>query len=213
MKKDISELDILCIEKAEVLAKIINDTKSFVNSRLDKSLSNLFSLILFLKTCKGNTFSIEGILNRNIPDALKGSLFKIQIEPCNLVLRLEEYILSKCDEDIQAYYRWALKYEGEDFFSENNLVNIINYENLKLNNPTKNQLYGELASRLLDKLNTHFWNDNKNINLTQKYSLIYRILTAVKAIPFEEGASDNEIQHKIAKYLKAYNTFIEKYRT
>lgn len=213
MKEDISELDILCIEKADVLAKIINDTKSFVKSRLDKSLSNLFSLILFLKTCKGNTFSIQGILNKNTPYARKGSLFKVKIEPCNLVLRLEEYILSKCDEDIQAYYRWALKYEGEDFFSENNLNNIINYENLKLNNPTKNQLYGELASRLLDKLNTHFWNDNKNINLTQKYSLIYRILTAVKAIPFEEGATDNDIQHKIAKYLTAYNKFIEKHVT
>ncbi len=46
MKENISELDILCIEKAEILAKIITDTKSFVNSRLDKSLSNLFSLIL-----------------------------------------------------------------------------------------------------------------------------------------------------------------------
>lgn len=213
MKEEFSEFDILCIEKAEILGMIINDTKKFVSSRLDKSLSSLFSLILFLKTCKGNTFSMQGTLNTNIPNALKGSLFKVQIEPCNLVLRLEEYILSKCDEDIQAYYRWALKYEGEDFFSENNLVNIINYENLKQNNPTKNQLYGELASRLLDKLNTHFWNENTNINLTQKYSLIYRILTAVKAIPFEEGASDNEIQHKIAKYLKAYNTFIEKYRT
>lgn len=103
MKENISELDILCIEKAEILAKIITDTKSFVNSRLDKSLSNLFSLILFLKTCKGNPFSMQGILNTNIPDARKGSLFKIQIEPCNLALRLEEYILSKCDEDIQAY--------------------------------------------------------------------------------------------------------------
>lgn len=31
MKEEFSEFDILCIEKAEILGMIINDTKKFVN--------------------------------------------------------------------------------------------------------------------------------------------------------------------------------------
>lgn len=209
MNKRINKIDELKISKSDIIESIIAKGRKHVELRYDKSLYDLISLILFLKRCKNNDFVLLGTNEISTKELPKGGEYQAKITPSNFINRLEEYLLNKCDEVIQAFYRLVLHYNGEDFFSLENLSNIIEYENLKLNKPRNNQQYGELAQMILDQLNKYFWNDERNITLTQKYVLIYDILIQVKAIPIEEGLNNNDKQHKIAKYLKAYNLFIE----
>lgn len=210
MKRDCNKIHLLCENKQEVLSSIIQNAQILVTSRPEKSLYDLISLILFFKLCKNNPFILSGTNNINIPNHPKGSQFNIEIQPAKIIDQLEEYLIITCDKDIQEYYRCVLNYKGKDFFTINNLQNIIEYENLKRNNPTNNQKYGELAKRILDDLNSLFWNDEKDITLTQKYSFIYNILCKIGLIELEEELSDNDKLHKIAKYLKSYDTFIAK---
>ena len=203
------ELFLLTEKRKDVWEKIIRETLHFVKMRPDKSMYDLIALILFLKLCKGKPFMLRGVSGIAIPNYPKNSSIDITIQPANFIKQLEEYLIKRCDEDIQFYYRWALRYEGEDFFAIDNLQNIIEYEKQKKHNLTNNRKYGEIADRLLDSLESQFWYDAKTITKTQKYVLIFNILVALDVIPAQEGLPDNDKLRAISNYLKSYQTLIK----